>query len=155
MAALSQRNNPMKLATGGHSALGGESGPGKVWLRAMDSETIATACQWAPPPSLRDLEAGASGFVAEMIADFTTDTTTRLQHLRRAAANADSSRVRAEVHAIRGSAREMGADAIVRLCVEIERETPDPNASNIKDCIRELEARFGEVSRAMARYSTE
>ena len=155
MAALSQGNNPMKLATGGHFALGGESGPRKVGRRAMDSETVATTCQWAPPQLLRDLETGASGFVAEMIADFTTDTTTRLQHLQRAAANADSSRVRAEVHAIRGSAREMGADAIVRLCLEIELKAPDPNASNIKDCIRELEARFGEISRAMTRYSRE
>jgi HPt (histidine-containing phosphotransfer) domain-containing protein len=94
----------------------------------MDSETVAAACQWAPPPALRDLETGAGGFVAEMIADFTTDTTIRLQHLRRAAASADSSRVRAEVHAIKGSAREMGADAIVRLCLEIEREAPGPNA---------------------------
>jgi len=121
----------------------------------MDTETVATTCQWAPPQLLRDLEAGASGFVAEMIADFTTDTTTRLQHLRRAAANADSSGVRAEVHAIKGSAREMGADAIVKLCLEIESRAPDPNASNIKDRIQELEARFSEVSRAMARYSRE
>jgi HPt (histidine-containing phosphotransfer) domain-containing protein len=119
----------------------------------MDSQTAINECQWAPPQTLRDIEIGASGFVAEMIADFTTDTATRLQHLRRAAANADSSRVRAEAHAIKGSAREMGADAIVQLCLEIELKAPDPNASNIKDRIQELEARFGEVSRAMARYS--
>jgi HPt (histidine-containing phosphotransfer) domain-containing protein len=119
----------------------------------MNSETFATTCQWAPPQLLRDLDSGASGFVAEMIADFTTDTATRLQHLRRAAADADSSRVRAEVHAIRGSAREMGADAMVKLCLEIELKARDPNGSNIQDRVQELEARFGEVSSAMARYS--
>jgi HPt (histidine-containing phosphotransfer) domain-containing protein len=121
----------------------------------MNSETVAAVCQWAPPQLLCDLETGASGFVAEMIADFTTDTANRLQHLRRAAADADLSGVRAEVHAIRGSAREMGADALVRLCLEIERKAHDPAEPNISDCVRELEACFGEVSRAMARYCTE
>ena len=121
----------------------------------MDPETVGNECHWAPPPLLRDLETGASGFVAEMIADFTTDTAARLQRLRRAAANADSSRVRAEAHAIKGSAREMGADAIARLCLEIEQKAPGPDASNIQDRIVELEARFGEISRAMARYSSQ
>jgi len=119
----------------------------------MDSEAVVNECRWAPPQLLCDLETGASGFVAEMNADFPTDTAARLQHLRRAAANADSSGVRAAVHAIRGSAREMGADAIVKLCLEIESKAPDPIASNVKDRIQELEACFGEISRAMARYS--
>jgi HPt (histidine-containing phosphotransfer) domain-containing protein len=118
----------------------------------LDSETVDAACQWTPPQLLRDLEDGASGFVAEMIADFRADTATRLQRLRRAAADADSSKVRAEAHAIRGSAREMGADALVQLCQEIELKAPNPNAP---DRIQELEARFGEVSRAMARYSAQ
>ena len=121
----------------------------------MGTGTVATTCQWTPPQLLRDLETGASGFVAEMIADFTSDTATRLQHLRSAAANADPRGVRAEVHAIKGSPREMGADAIVKLCLEIESKAPDPNAPNVRDRIQELEARFGEVSRAMARYSRE
>jgi HPt (histidine-containing phosphotransfer) domain-containing protein len=119
----------------------------------MDSETVAATCQWAPPQLLRDLEAGANGFVAEMIADFTTDTAARLQHLRRAAASADFNGIRAEAHAIKGSAREMGADGLVALCIELERNAPEPNASNIGDRVQELEARFGEVSRAMARYT--
>ena len=120
----------------------------------MDSETVAAACQWAPPQLLRDLDADANGFVAEMIAEFTADTAIRLRHLQRAAASADFSGVRAQAHAIKGSAREMGADALVQLCMELELKAPDPNASHIKDRVQELEARFGEVSRAMARYTS-
>jgi hypothetical protein len=49
----------------------------------------------------------------------------------------------------------MGAVAIVQLCLEIESKAPDPNGFNVEDRVRELEARFGETSRAMARYSAE
>jgi HPt (histidine-containing phosphotransfer) domain-containing protein len=142
----------MKLAIGSHFALGGVSGSGKVGSQTLDSETAGAACQWQPPQLLRDLDSGAGGFVAEMIADFTADTASRLQRLRRAAADADLSRVRAEAHAIRGSAREMGADALVQLCLELEMKAPNPEA---RDRVQELEARFGEVSRAMARYSAQ
>jgi HPt (histidine-containing phosphotransfer) domain-containing protein len=110
-------------------------------------------CGWTPPRLLRLLAADGRGLENELIEAFRTDTATRLQQLRHAITNTDAARLRMEAHTIKGSAWQMGADAVASMCQEIELAASQTPLSQLDERVNRLEARFAEVSRAMALYS--
>ena len=110
---------------------------------------------WTPPTLLLELAANGSGLEAELIDAFKSDTTIRLERLRRAITSADAARLRAEAHTIKGSAWQMGADSVATLCQEIELAAGQTPLPPLDDRVNQLEARFVEVCRAMTVYVDE
>lgn len=82
------------------------------------------------PQVLADLEAlGGPEFVAGLTEDFLQEAAQVLQALQAAAGQGDTRRFRAEAHALRSSAANMGAKAIYELCGAAEAMAPAEIAS--------------------------
>ena len=110
---------------------------------------------WTRPDVFRELVADGSGeVVAALIEAFQADTTSRLQQLRVAIANADDKRLRAEAHTIKGTASQMGADNMASLCQELESAATEIPLSEIGQYVGRLEAQFAEVCHELALYSS-
>jgi len=78
---------------------------------------------WVVPATLRQLvEAGDGEWVEELMAVFQADTTSRLDLMGRALANADYGAVRAQAHAIKGGAIQVGAERLADVCRQVELE---------------------------------
>jgi HPt (histidine-containing phosphotransfer) domain-containing protein len=105
---------------------------------------------WQPTETLSELVAtGFGDAVAELIDDFDTDTTARLQRLRVALARDDSTVVRKEAHSIKGSALQMGASRVASTARLIETAEPYTVHSGT---VEDLEAAFRDARRDMRAY---
>jgi HPt (histidine-containing phosphotransfer) domain-containing protein len=108
---------------------------------------------WHPPEELREIEeAGDDGLVLELIGCFQTDVASRFKHLHDAVARLDAAAVKAEAHTIRGSAGQMGAEALAALCQAVEAGVPEMSWAERECQLNQAEARFAEVYSAMAEY---
>jgi HPt (histidine-containing phosphotransfer) domain-containing protein len=106
---------------------------------------------WVLPETLRELaDGGAAGLIVELIEAFRADTVPRLGQMREAIANADTKRLSDAAHTIKGSAQQMGADAMASICQELELAPVDTPASELLSWLNALEVEFAEVSRAMS-----
>ena len=108
---------------------------------------------WKPPEMLRDLAAGDSELICELVAAFKQDVAARLMRIRSALSTADLAALRAEVHTIKGSARQIGADDVAAKCQQIEAALDAPLA-DLAEGVRQLEVKFGEVGSAMGLYDS-
>ena len=70
--------------------------------------------------------------------------------MHQALANADTKGLSDAAHTIKGSAQQMGADAMASICQELELAGRDTPASDLVRLLTALEAEFDEVSRAMS-----
>jgi HPt (histidine-containing phosphotransfer) domain-containing protein len=112
-------------------------------------------CQshWTLPEMLLDLAMdGSSGLIAELIEAFRTDTQLRLKQVSRALEDGDQTSIRAAVHSIKGSAQQMGANAMSSMCLDIERTVGDLSAVQVSRRIKDLETEFEEVCHSMATF---
>jgi histidine phosphotransfer protein HptB len=108
---------------------------------------------WQLPETLREIEeAGDDTLVLELIETFQSDTGSRLERMKGALARQDAGGVKAESHSMRGSARQMGADALADSCQTVETGAPKMNWPELTDQIRQAEKRFAEVCAAMSEY---
>jgi HPt (histidine-containing phosphotransfer) domain-containing protein len=89
--------------------------------------------------------------VREVIAVFQSDTEKRIQRIRTALAAADAPQVRAEAHAIKGSAGQVGAMHVSGLCRQIEAAAVKQDLGAAGALMPELEAAFQTVRAAMSR----
>jgi HPt (histidine-containing phosphotransfer) domain-containing protein len=106
---------------------------------------------WVLPETLRELAGdGADGLIPELIEAFRADTAPRLGRMREALANADTKGLSDAAHTIKGSAQQMGADAMASICQDLELTAMDTPASELARRLTALEAEFAEVSRAMS-----
>jgi len=108
--------------------------------------------QWVPPALLLELAADDEGLIFELVDAFKVDTAARLQQIRLALTSTDHSRLKREVHTIKGAAKQVGADLVAALCQDIEREIAEDPAKPLDGRIEELESQFEEAWHAMARY---
>jgi chemotaxis protein histidine kinase CheA len=109
---------------------------------------------WALPEVFECLEAGeASVLLDDLVEAFRSDTASRLATLRIAIAAGDLARVRAEVHSIKGSARQMGAEALAAACLEIETAIAHSAALPLPGRIDHLEVCFSTACSAMSTYA--
>ena len=97
--------------------------------RATFGCTPPTGGIWSPPASLLEIASGDDDLITELIQAFRSDAMGRIQRIQGAVAAGDFSRIRAEAHAIKGSARQVGADAVADRCQELERVAQAGNAS--------------------------
>src|ERR1700693_3416792 len=108
---------------------------------------------WIPPDSLLEAAGDDCGLIAELIEDFQTDTELRLQRLRTALETGDAKVLRAEVHNIKGSAGQVGADALAAVCQEVELGS-GLDAPALSALANQLQPLFDAVRRAMTAYLT-
>jgi HPt (histidine-containing phosphotransfer) domain-containing protein len=105
---------------------------------------------WVLPEELRQLAGqGENGLVQELLAVFRTDTAERLTKLQNALDDHNHSEVRAQAHAIKGSAGQVGAMAVAEICRSIESQALTARRGELDDLARQLHAAFAEVLRAM------
>ena len=108
---------------------------------------------WQLPEALLEIEAaGGDSIVMELIDSFQNDTATRLERLHNAVARLDGARVKAEAHAVRGSARQMGAEELADLCRAVEASAPAMNWPDLAYLVKQADVRFAEVCSAMAEF---
>lgn len=106
---------------------------------------------WAIPATLREVAADGDGqLLEELIADFQTDTLSRMEVLRRAVAAADSSTVRLEAHTIKGSAMQMGAQRLADSCYRLELAARDAQPQIFMPLYAAVISSFEEVRSAIA-----
>jgi histidine phosphotransfer protein HptB len=114
----------------------------------MDGKTM-----WHLPEPLREIEeTGDESIVLELIDYFQNDTASRFGRLHAAVARLDAATVKAEAHAIRGSARQMGAEALADLCQTVEAGALKMNWPELGGQVVQADERFAEVLRAMSEY---
>ena len=108
---------------------------------------------WQLPDTLREIEeAGDESIVLELIDSFRSDTASRFEQLRDAVARLDGARVKAEAHAMRGSASQMGAEALAALFRAVEAGAPRRNWPELENQVKQAEAGFAEARNAMAEF---
>ena len=108
---------------------------------------------WHPPEALREIEeAGDQTIVLELISFFQNDTASRLARLHDAVARLDAASAKAEAHALRGGARQMGAEALADLCTAVEASATQMNWPELKSQLEQADLRFAEVRNAMSEY---
>jgi HPt (histidine-containing phosphotransfer) domain-containing protein len=107
---------------------------------------------WSPPASILALDDEEGGLVAELIQSYTTDVANRLQKIRDAMACANDGVLEYQVHAIKGSSKQMAADSVAVVCEQIEAAARERPISQLVDLVGQLEVRVSEVFDAMAWY---
>ena len=108
---------------------------------------------WQVPDALREFEEDSDdSIVLELIASFETDTASRFERLHESFLRRDAARVKAEAHSMRGSSRQMGAEALADLCQALEGGAPAMNWPELECQAKQAEACFAEVLSAMAEY---
>ena len=107
---------------------------------------------WAPPALLLEVASGDDDLLREVVGDFERDTESRLEVTRRALAGGDTARLKAEAHAIKGSSRQVGAEAMGNTCQQIESSALQASPYELADRLTQLEAEFQEVCAAMKVY---
>ena len=114
-----------------------------------------TPQDWSPPALLVEAAADDDGLIIKLIEAFSEDTADRIERMREALKSADFPGIRAQAHTIKGSASQMGSDALATACRELEmvcnlREAPV--VATFLDRIQEL---FDEAKDAMATYAND
>jgi len=109
---------------------------------------------WAPPANLIEAASGDDAFITELIDIFTMDAETRIGQVREALATSDSRKIQAAAHSIKGSASQVGADALADVCQELELASTLPGMLNIAGLVSRVEFLFEEIRHAMASYSS-
>ena len=108
---------------------------------------------WHMPEALREIEeAGDVTVLLELVNSFQDDTIKRFERLRAAVARLDSATAKAEAHAMQGSARQMGAEALADLCLAVEASAAQRNWLETEGQMAQADLRFAEAWDAMAEY---
>jgi len=111
---------------------------------------LAADTGWTLPNALQELAlCGEREIVAEVLTLFQSDTESRLAVLRDAVGSGDRHEARAQAHSLKGSALQVGANALAESCREMEM-----TAETCPDLLRllgEIERRFAMVSESISR----
>lgn len=109
--------------------------------------------KWAPPAWLLEVVPNDDSLMVELVDAFKAATEANLQQMRTALATVDVPSLRREAHRTKGSARQLGADALADLCQALEFASSVTPVSCIAELVDRIQERFDETGRAMAWYS--
>jgi HPt (histidine-containing phosphotransfer) domain-containing protein len=118
----------------------------------QSGQPAACPTLWSPPETIQELAAEETDLVAELIQSFTADVEDRLHLIRSALNSANTVVLRYQIHAIKGSSKQMAADRVASICEQIEAAGRERPISQLADLVTQLEVRVGEVCAAMAWY---
>jgi len=93
-----------------------------------------------------------SALVTEMIESYQSDTAKRIDQIRVAMANSDAAVLKYQVHAIKGSSKQMEAHAVASLCEQIEAQLREGSIDDVRGMAQQLEMRILEICAAMALF---
>jgi HPt (histidine-containing phosphotransfer) domain-containing protein len=100
---------------------------------------------------LRELEqAGTPGLVAQLKALFVEDTPRQLTELRAFARAGDCAGIAKAAHTMKGSAANLGAHDMVRICAELQSRAEGGHIDAVASRIDKLEQQFLAVRAALA-----
>jgi signal transduction histidine kinase/DNA-binding response OmpR family regulator len=128
------------------------------WLPRVDeseSKTVAARSRQEGADhialdGLRELErAGAPGLVKKITDMFLEDTPRQLADLRDSVQKEDSIRLAKVAHTLKGSAANLGAREMVRICGELQVIGEAENISIAPSLVADLESQFGSVRAAL------
>jgi len=109
---------------------------------------------WSPPELLLEATSGDDDLIADLIDSFKTDTVARICQIRVALAYFDFPKICAQAHTIKGSARQMGADAVADACRDLETAAGLQQATLVAAQVDLTQELFEEAHHAMTTYST-
>ncbi len=125
--------------------------------RAEPTETAPAPASVLDPvvvDQLRSLtQAGNPELLYKLQESFTRDTPVRLAALRSAVGAGDSDAVAFNVHTLKGSAANLGAEQIVATCQRLEGLAGAPDAGELAPLLAELERNAAEASAELARLA--
>ncbi len=102
---------------------------------------------------LKELEAiGRSGFVADLIAGFNADGEKLVAAMVESTREADYKGFREHVHALKGSAGSLGAEALYKKCREVSQIAPRELPTRAEKLLQDIEGTFGATREALAEY---
>lgn len=91
--------------------------------------------------------------IVDLLALFTADTASRMEEVGRAVSTRDLALLRRQVHSLKGSTRQMGADEMASICERLEAVTEDELASGIPDQMESLSSAYLRVIGEMDAYA--
>jgi two-component system, sensor histidine kinase and response regulator len=130
----------------------------KAGISKMENRAL-TSCEDAGPQNayklpqelLRLAREGEGDLAAEVFALFQSDTTSRLEVLRRAVASGDTGLICAQAHALKGSAGQVGAEAMAEMCRQMEKSANERKMADVTMQFEHLEQHFAEICDVMSR----
>ena len=100
---------------------------------------------WSLTETLRHIEeAGDESVVWSLIVACGVDTAGGCLRLKEAVTSLQSASVKAEAHAMQGSASQMGADALAAQCRAIEAGAPARNWTELEFPVKQAELGYAE-----------
>ena len=109
--------------------------------------------KWTPPSWLLEVAPDDESVIVELIDVFKTATETSLQQMRTALATVDVPRLRTEAHRTKGSAKQVGADALAEVCQALELASSLTPVSRLAELVDRGQEVFAETGSAMTSYS--
>jgi len=109
--------------------------------------------KWAPPGWLLAVASDDDSLIAELIDLFKVGTEASLRQMRTALATVDVASLRREAHRTKGSASQLGADAVADLCQALELASGLTPVSRLVELVDRIRERFDETGHAMTPYS--
>src|SRR5438270_3343854 len=122
------------------------------WLpdSVADAQPSTGVVDWAAVAELgRQLDrsgAGDGGALADMIAEFRVEATSRIHALRQAAESNDEPGLRKAAHSLRGPAATLGALEVESLAADLERLAREPDPVGAEPLIDSLQAAVERAS---------
>jgi HPt (histidine-containing phosphotransfer) domain-containing protein len=122
------------------------------------SNGLTTECRhwhqdWSPPVSILEAASGDDSLIDDLIEAFSTDSDARIGQMRVALATRNLPGIRFEAHSIKGSARQLGAEALADVCQELEIVSDFEDALVIAAKVTRVQELFEDMRGAMASYS--
>lgn len=88
---------------------------------------------------LSEITGGDTDFIAELLSDFANQTPDLIEQIATAITKGDAAVVGAAAHALKGSARAIGADEFAAIAFELEQAGKQGNLSEAPDALQRLQ----------------
>lgn len=95
---------------------------------------------------LNEIAGGDEEFITEILGDFLAQTPGLIAQIETAVVQGDAAALGAAAHALKGSARSIGADEFARIAQELEHAGKGGDLSNAPDALQRLQTYWQEFA---------
>ena len=88
---------------------------------------------------LNEIAGGDTEFIAELLGDFVSQTPALMEQIATALAQGDAATVGRVAHALKGSARAIGADELAAIAFELEQAGKQGNLTDAPNALHRLQ----------------
>jgi HPt (histidine-containing phosphotransfer) domain-containing protein len=107
---------------------------------------------WVPPALVLELADGDDELIADLVAAFSADSSTRRTLMRQSLASGQRDQIRTQAHGLKGGAGQVGLTEFASLCQRIEHGALTASLSELAAWLEEMEAELDGILPAMQRY---